>query len=365
MPVLVHAFPDEIDKMDRENRRDSFCGKFSLCNNLRQYGIPFTNTSHHVEAPSSEDFKKDLLFFERVCCVVKKLRSARLGLIGIRPSPFNTVRYSEKILEGEGIVVETISLSEILSRAKEIDKEEDKVQNILAEMNEWFFLEGVPQEAIIKTAKLFVAVSEWVEENDLDGVAMQCWPAIEKLYRIVPCAAMSIMSEKLVLAACEADVTGLLSMYALQLASGNYPALVDLNNNYGDDPDKFVVFHCSNFPRSLFADKPKLCRHFALHEYGALHGKISPGPLTLLRISTDDQRGKIRSYIAEGELTDDQLKTFGGYGVVRIKGLKSLLRFISDEGFEHHVAVVHGHVADILEEAMKKYMGWEVYRHTG
>lgn len=363
VPVMVHAFPDRVEKMDRENRRDSFCGKFSLCNNLKQYGIQFTNTSCHVEDPSSEDFKKDVQFFGKVCYVVKKLRSARLGLIGVRPSPFNTVRYSEKILESEGISVETVSLSDILQRAQGMDEKHDRMQEVLAEINQYFSIEGVPREPIIKTAKLSLAILEWAEENDLDGVAVQCWPTIEKLYGIVPCAAISIITERSLLAACEADITGLLSMYALQLASGNHPALVDLNNNYGDSPDKFVAFHCSNFPRSLFVDKPKFCRHFALHEYGALHGKIRPGPITLFRISTDDKRGKIRTYIAEGEITDDQLETFGGYGVVRIKGLQRLLQYIANEGFEHHVAIVHGHVADILEEAVKKYLGWDFYRH--
>jgi len=139
--------------------------------------------------------------------------------------------------------------------------------------------------------------------------------------------------------------------------------LVDLNNNYGDDPDKFVAFHCGNFPRSFFGEKPKLSWHFALHMNGALSGRIAPGPATLLRFSTNDARGEIRSYVAEGEFTEDELETFGGYGVMKIRGLQSLLRYIADEGFEHHAAVVHGHVADVLEEAVGKYLGWEVYHH--
>jgi L-fucose isomerase-like protein len=201
-------------------------------------------------------------------------------------------------------------------------------------------------------------MSGWADENDLGAIAVQCWPTVEKFYGIVPCAAMSLMSEEFLPTACEADVTGALSMYALQLASGRPAALVDLNNNYGDDPDKFVAFHCSNFPRSFFGEKPKMCRHFALHEDGALGGRIAHGPATLLRLSTDDERGRIRSYVAEGEFTEDKLETFGGYGVIR-----SLLRYIADEGFEHHVAVVHGHVAEVLEESIGKYLGWEVHRH--
>jgi len=363
VPVLVHAFPDEIEKMGREGRRDSFCGKFSLCNNLRQYGIPFTNTRRHVESPSSKDFKEDVRFFGKVCRVVKNLRSARLGIIGVRPGPFSTVRYSEKILEGEGISVETVGLLEILDRAKKMDESAPLVRERLTKIKKHFSLKGIPRETIDKTARFSAAMSGWVGENDLNAIAVQCWPTIEKFYGIVPCAAMSLMSEEFLPSACEADVTGALSMYTLQLASGKPAALVDLNNNYGDDPDKFVAFHCSNFPRSFFGREPKMVKHFALHENGALDGRIATGPVTLLRFSTDDTRGKIRAYVAEGEFTKDKIETFGGYSVVKIEGLQSFLEYIADEGFEHHVAVVHDHVADVIEESVRKYLGWEVYVH--
>src|SRR6202011_3108579 len=39
VPVLVQATPDDALKMTILHRRDSFCGKMSACNNLRQYGI--------------------------------------------------------------------------------------------------------------------------------------------------------------------------------------------------------------------------------------------------------------------------------------------------------------------------------------
>src|ERR1700726_3687045 len=110
VPVLVQATPDDAKKMTILHRRDSFCGKMSACNNLKQYGIPYSITSLHTEAPSSEEFKKDLEWFAGVCRVVKGLRNLRIGAIGARPAAFNTVRYSEKILEANGITVETLDL---------------------------------------------------------------------------------------------------------------------------------------------------------------------------------------------------------------------------------------------------------------
>ena len=116
--MLVQACDDDLDKLDVANRRDAFCGKLSVCNNLYQYGIPFTNTSLHTYPIDSQHFAKDLGFFARVCRVVKGLRSARIGAIGARPAAFQTVRFSEKILQAAGITVIPVDLSEIIFGAQ-------------------------------------------------------------------------------------------------------------------------------------------------------------------------------------------------------------------------------------------------------
>ena len=361
VPVLIHAFPDDITLMDRIHRRDSFCGKFSVCNNLYQYGIKFTNTQKHVEAPDSKEFKEDLTLFASVCNTVKKLKNCRLGAVGVRPNAFKTVRYSEKILERNGIALENVSLVEIIGRAQELNDSE-KVKNVVNQMGELFNCTDMPQEAITKTASLITALKEWIKENDLDTLSISCWPAIEKYYGIVPCAAMSFISQSLIPSACETDVMGSLSMYALQCASGNPAALVDLNNNYTDD--KCVLFHCSAFARDFFEKKPELTCHEMQGYYGSLSGRMTPGPITLFSLSTDDNEGKIKAYTAEGRITEDEIKTFGSYGVMEVEKLESLLHFIVKKGFPHHVAIVRDHVADVLEEAVGNYLEWEIYRHN-
>ena len=97
VPVLIQATPDTPSRMSIRDRRDSFCGKMSACNNLRQYGIPYSLTTLHTEAPKSEEFAKDLARFISVCHVVRGMRNLRVGSIGARPAAFNTVRYSEKL----------------------------------------------------------------------------------------------------------------------------------------------------------------------------------------------------------------------------------------------------------------------------
>lgn len=363
VPAMVHAFPDELSKMDRENRRDAFCGKISVCNNLKQAKIDFTNTTKHVESPNSKAFEKDIDLLANVGRTVDGLKDARAGVVGLRPNPFQTVRYSEKILEGEGISVENISLMKTLEEVGDLEEDNSDVQDFLEEMEDGFKFE-LPEKHKLKTAKLGAYLLNWIEENDLDTLSFQCWPEIEEYYGISPCGAMSILSELHIPSACESDVMGSISMYALQLAEGQPAAIIDLNNNYGDEKDKFVAFHCSNFPPSCFEGPCELGYHSIQEAYGACNGKIKPGPVTLLRIDTNDTEGTIEAYVAEGEITDEELDTFGGYGVLEVEGMEALMDLIVNKGFAHHAGMVGGHVGNIIEESLGNYLGWEVYRHN-
>ena len=371
VPVLVHGYPDDLDKLDVKNRRDAFCGKISVCSNLRQANIPFTLTTKHVVTPRDESFVADLKRFAGVCRVVKGMRTARLGAVGARPNAFNTVRYSEKVLESNGISVSTVDLSEILARALVLADDDTPVRERVDEIRAYASTDAVPAEAVTKMAKLAVVLDEWIEANELDGTAVQCWISMQQNLGINACTVMSMMSEKLLPSACEVDVTGLLAMYALQLASGSPSALVDWNNNYGDEDDKCALFHCGNWAKSFLAestmgtapilgsvvDESRTC--------GALDSPALPGPVTYARITTDDEWGIIRTYVGEGRITDDPLDTFGCRAVIQVPRLQELLQHVCALGFEHHVAINRSQVADILDEAFTKYLGWETYRHQG
>jgi L-fucose isomerase-like protein len=369
VPVLVQAYPDDLSKMNVVNRRDSWCGKISVCNNLYQYGIKYSLTSQHVCLPSDSGFQQDLLDFVATCRVVKGLRNVRIGAIGARPGAFNTVRYSEKILQRNGITVTTFDLSEILGKANKLTGDDDKVKQHLEAINAYAPKGKTPNEAMIQIAKLDVVLKEVMEEYALDATAIQCWTSLQQNYGCNVCTSMSIMSENMLPSACEVDVTGTLSMYAMQLASGSPSALVDWNNNYADDENKCVLFHCGNWAKSFLPDiqistAPILGTSVGVENtYGALDGRTPAMPLTFGRISTDDPLGKIKAYIGEGELTDDPLKTFGNRAVAQIPDLQNLMKHICRYGFEHHVVMNASKTANILEEALGNYMGWEVYRH--
>lgn len=370
VPILVQGYPDDLSAFDVARRRDAFCGKVSVCNNLRQYGFDFTLTSLHVSKPLSDSFKRDLAKFVSICHVVKGLRSARLGAIGARPGAFNTVRYSEKILQATGITVTTVDLSEILGNSSRLSDDAPQVKAKLDEIHAYAKHDTVPSPAILRMAKLGVVISDWMQANDIQATALQCWTSLQKNYGINACTLMSMMSNQLMPSACETDITGVVSMYALQLASDSPGALVDWNNNYEDDPDRCVLFHCGNWAKSFIPDieiKTAPILGTTLGEentYGAMAGRAVAGPMTYARVSTDDVNGIIRAYTGQGELTNDPLDTFGHRAVVHTPELQKLLAYLCKSGFEHHVAMTMGSVSDALDEAFTTYMGWENYRHS-
>jgi L-fucose isomerase-like protein len=373
VPVLVQACDDELGKLSVNNRRDAFCGKLSVCNNLYQYGIPFTNTSLHTYPIDGPDFEKDLEYFGRVCRVVGGLKGARIGAIGARPAAFQTVRFSEKLLQDSGITVVPVDLSEIIFAAQSMDPDDPDVKAKIESLRNYGTIpEAIPAANVLKQAKLSVVIDRWMDENECDASAVECWDSIQKNYGCATCVSMAMMGDRGFPSACEVDVMGAVSMYALYLASGNAPSFQDWNNNYGDDRDMCINTHCSNYPKSFMQAEIEISNLDILGQslgadrcFGAIKGQAAPGPISFFRASTDDFNGTIKAYVGEGEMTDDSVPTFqGGVAVLRIPNLQGLMDVLCRSGFEHHVAVTRSHIADVLEEAIGTYFRWDLYRHT-
>ncbi|MGI5898550.1 MAG: L-fucose/L-arabinose isomerase family protein [Christensenellales bacterium] len=370
VPVLVQACDDDLDKMDLVNRRDAFCGKLSLCSVLRQNGIKYTLTKLHTCPINSIVFARDVERFAKICSVVKGLSRATVGLVGARVDPFHTVRYSEKLLQLSGIHTAVTDFSMILAAVKALDDGDAAVKEAMDELeSKATICEGVTMEQRIKQAKFTVALRNWVKENECDAAAIQCWDSLELNFGCASCASMSLLGDEGIPCACETDVTGAVSMLALQLAAGSAPGLMDWDNNYGDDRDKCVNVHCANYPSEFFGSEMEVgCLDIlgttlgSENCFGALKGRVAPGDMTYLKISTDDANGVIRGYVGEGEFTDDPLDSFGGVAVCHVKNLQGLMHFLAEEGFEHHVAMVRGLYAGLLKEALEKYMGWKITR---
>jgi L-fucose isomerase-like protein len=369
VPVLVQATPDRSEDMTIAVRRDSFCGKMSACNNMMQYGIPYSLTTLHTETLTSPEFKADLEWFSAVCRIVKGLKNLKIGAIGARPAAFNTVRYSERLFETSGISVDTIDLSEIFGRIQKMKDTDEAAQAKLAAIKSYVTTKGIPDAALLKMAKLGAVIDGWMKQTNCTISAVQCWTSMEEFFGVVPCTIMSMMSNNLIPSACEVDVPGVLSMYMLALASGTPSALLDWNNNYGNNPNKCVCFHCSNLPKHFFKDVRMDYQEIIAgtvgkeNAFGTCVGRVKAGGMSYARYSTDDRRGVIRGYTGAGKFTDDPLETFGGAGVAEIPQLQKLLKYICREGFEHHVAANFSDVSKAVHEAATRYLGWESYLH--
>ena len=369
VPVLVQACSDDLDQFGLERRRDAFCGKISACNNLRQYGLKYTLTRDHTTHILTERFREDLSDFLATCRSVKGLRRVRIGAVGARPNAFNTTRFSEKLLENAGISVNTIDLSEVFGTAAGIASDDVRVKSRIDQIRAYADSSAAPDESMVKMAKFAIVVDDWMQDLGLTATAIQCWSSMQKNYGVNVCTIMSMMSEQMLPSACEVDIAGVVSMYSLQLASGRPAALVDWNNNYGDDPDKCVFFHCGNWAKDFLPDirigtAPILGTVLGeANTVGALAGRTPAGPVTFGRVSTDDLSGKIRVYVGEGKFTDDPLDTFGTKAVVQVSHLSTLMQHICRNGFEHHAAMTGAHCGPALVEALGNYLGWDVYEH--
>jgi len=373
VPILLQASNDEIGKVDVHSRRDAFCGKFSVANNFWQYGVAFTETTTHTCDTWGEEFGADLERFARICRTVRGLRNARIGAIGARTSPFQTMRFSEKLLQASGMTVVTADLSELLQQAGAIDDADPDLAAKMAKLKAYGKIPAHIQPGqILKQAKWTLAVNRWIAENGCDASAIQCWRSLQDNFGCATCVTMSMMGEELMPSACEVDVIGAVSMYALALASGQPAALLDWNNNYGGEPEKCVCTHCGNYPKSFIGDTPEIGELDVLGEtigrakcFGAVKGKVKAGPMTYFRLSTDDRNGTMKCYLGQGDFTDDPFGMDGGIAVAHVAHLRKLMKFVSHNGFEHHVAMVRGHVADVLNEAVVRYLGWPIYHHGG
>lgn len=367
VPILIQAYPDDMDKMSPASRRDAFCGKLSVMDVFGQNGLPFTALKPHVVRPTSDRFKENVTFFDRVCRVVNGLREMVVGAIGARTTPFKTVRIDELTLQRHAITVETVDLSDVFARMKGVPADDDAYKahvDILKNVSSW---EGVPEKAFDNLVRLGVVLDVLIDEYGMDAMALRCWTEFSTQAGICPCVVMGNLNERGVAAACEVDVGNAVFMKALSLASGQPAGCLDWNNNYADDDNKCILFHCGPIPPALMAARGSISDHPMLARvvgpgcsYGANTGRIKPCDITFGSLVTGS--GKIKTYVGQGAITDDVVPSdfFGCAGVAHIENLQDVLIHVGQEGHRHHVSLTKGHVAAAIREAFQRYLGFEL-----
>ncbi len=364
-PIFLQAYPDEIGKMDFEHRRDSYCGKFSFCDVFHQYQIPFTVFAPHVVHPATEDFDRNLKDFAAVCRVVNGMRKFTIGVIGARTTKFKTVRYDEITLQKYGITCDTYDLSELFYRVEKLESD-PRIPAKVQRFKEYTDFSRCPENKTETIAKVSLAIDDMMKEYHLDCITLRCWEEMQTVLGIAPCVILSELNDRGIVASCEIDLCSAINMYSMQLASGIPTACLDWNNNYGDDPDKVILFHCGPVAQSLMTDKGTVTDHKMFAKgcpgcgWGSNEGRIAAFEMTYSNCKTEE--GKLTFYVDEGEFTGEEIEAefFGCGGVAHIDGLQPKLIKLAKNGYRHHTAVGKGRMAHILREAFTTYLGYDM-----
>jgi len=366
VPILIVGCQEEETLTPTTERRDSFCGLLSIAEGLRQIGMRYSVPEQPIGLPTDASFRATCERFVRVCRVVAGLRSARYGQVGARPDAFWTCRYSERALQRMGVTCATLDLSEIIGAVQRM-KATSAVRRIVGELKKDADASAVDDEILTKMAKFELALKRFIDDRKLDALAIQCWTSIQENLGISPCITMSRFDDRGIPCACEADITGALSMHALQLASDSPSCLADWNNLHNDDPELVNCWHCGVFPMSWAKTRPRIgCQEIISattgrdRAMGVVEFVMRDGPVTLCRV-TQDSTGAGKAMIAQGQVEPNPAKTFGSYGWVRLPGIAKLYKDVLLRHFPHHVAMNRSQVGNILWEALGNYMGLEVY----
>ncbi len=366
VPILMQAYPDEIGKLDFTHRRDAFCGKFSVTDVFEQYQTPYTVFEPHVVHPLSDKFKQNLQDFGAVCRVVAGMKNFNVGCIGARTTAFKTVRYDELTAQRYGINIESFDLSELIHKVQNMDSSDAKVVAKRKRLEDFSDCSKVPDENMNNLAKVSVVIDDYIEEYHLDAITLRCWMEMEDILHICPCVVLGELNDRGIIASCEMDLCSAITMRAMHLASNKATACLDWNNNYGEEKDKVILFHCGPVPQSLMAGKGTVTDHKMIakenpgHGWGSNEGRISSFPMTFTNCKMEN--GKIYMYASEGEFTEDIIEDtyFGCAGVAHIPELEGKLMKLARNGFKHHTTVGVGHMKAVLEEAFRYYLNYEI-----
>ncbi|MBQ9104410.1 MAG: hypothetical protein IJY57_04955 [Clostridia bacterium] len=366
VPILMQAYPDEIGKMDFKQRRDAFCGKFAVTDVFYQAQIPFTCLEPHVVHPSSDKFQENLRDFAAICRVVKGMKRFNIGVIGARTTAFKTVRFDEVTMQRYGINVESFDLSELVYEVQHKADDDAKVIAKMESLKNYSDFSKVPTKNFITLAKISVVIDEYIENYHLDAVSLRCWNEMETILRVCPCVLLSELNDRGIPASCEIDVCSAIAMRAVSLATEKPAACLDVNNNFGEEENKAILFHCGPVAQTLMAGKGQVTEHkmFIKNDpgcgWGVNEGRIGAFPTTFTNCFTED--GKIKFYVSTGKMTDDKVEDafFGCCGVLETDNLQKKLINLAKKGYKHHTAISIGNVKDVLLEAFTTYLGYDI-----
>jgi L-fucose isomerase-like protein len=366
VPVLLYATkePPAPDEPGLGRLSDSYCGNLSMASALYRRKIPFHYAG--IFFPDEPEFLAEVDTFIRAVAVVKGLKGARIGQVGVRPATFETVGYDEAamILKfGQNVIYS--ELAELVDQAMAIADDDPRVREIIAGQKANVAAITVAGDYLVKSAKLEVALAEFWQSSRLSAMAVQCWPAIGQQLGISMCALYGRLTGNGLLTACETDVLGALAMLVSYRAAlgETVPHFVDWTIQHRDNPNWLLAWHCGNAPLCLAGDPSQTALRsrrdmkgeLPVDEGDAMAGlyqfQVKPGVVTLCRLAEYDNRWKM--LIATGRIVPSEETLAGTWSWVEVKDHARLYRTLVEEGFVHHASMIHGDQTRILLQVCK------------
>jgi L-fucose isomerase-like protein len=322
----------------------------SLCGiNLAAHALRLCTREYEYAyaLPDSPEVSKKIRTLAAAGNVRRRLRGARLGLVGEHPDGLDTCHLDESALAVFGLTVERLDLNGLFAavRAQPPQALADLRASLEARLDG---LDAVDQPALNGSLGATLALRQAAVEKNLSGLAVRCWPEFFTDLGCAACGAISLLSEERLPSSCEADVNGTVTQLILQMLSSK-PAMGSDLVAVDEAEDCAVLWHCGLAPLAM-AD-PAFPARAGIHSNRKLplvmEFPLKPGPVTLARLSRAG--GSLRLVVGRGEMLSAPPSFSGTSGVVRFeRPARAVLDTIIYEGLEHHLSLTYGDYVDEL-----------------
>ncbi|MCL6547714.1 MAG: hypothetical protein K6T30_02255 [Alicyclobacillus sp.] len=353
VPVVVWAVREPNRGIRQRLALNSLTGANLACHVLMRAGIPFQFLYGNPGEPETAERLEGLL---RLFSAYQRLCGFTVVTLGDAPDGFAFSMPGERARAQLGIHVERINLAEVFAKAQAVPDAvaDGHVEGVRG-------VDRLPADAVRKFAQLQSALRAELDRLGADAVAVRCWPEFFTEFGAAACSTVSTLIDDGVMASCEADVLGALSMDVLARLTASAAYLGDLVE-VDEAADAVAFWHCGAGAPSLARQPdgavagvhPNRRLGFTL-EFG-----LKPGRVTLFRIG-EGPDGIPRALIGRGTMLDEPQRFLGTSGRVRLDpadgpragglGTNLTLRItrLLEAGFEPHYAIAYGDVAPWLE----------------
>ncbi len=369
VPVFVFGTKEGPFTADGKRHSDSFCGTLSVTSGLYRHQIPFTFGG--IVFPEEAAFIHSLEIFAGACSAVSAFIGTHIGMVGLRPERFETCNTNEvALINAFGQRVVPLNLSDLFARAATYPEKSPQVQAIVQEIQAEANCSACQPTSLVRSAQLELALTKFAQDKQLSAMGISCWNDVQEQFGICACTAMSRLTQAGIMAACEVDVVGALTMLVQYQAAREVtvPHFIDWTIQHQELENVFLAWHCGNASPCLAADPAQVAeREQAIMSTVvgadkaemAMEMQLKPGVVTLNRLVEYD--GEFKMLIANGRILPSKDKLRGSWSWVEVPDLKNLYRTLVEEGFTHHASMIHGDISDIVEDFCH-FTGIEVVR---